>query len=194
MTGLSSELDLSGLSVAILATDGFEPSELLDPLEALQDAGANAVVVSVPATRETIRGKERPDGAEVVRVDRIVDSATSDDFDALVIPGGKENARRLRESLDAISFVRGFFADRKPVAAICHAPWVIAAAGEAEGRTLTSYPAIRSDLEGAGAEWVDEEVVVDRGLITSRRPADLDAFIEAMREQIAVTAGRGELA
>lgn len=194
MTGFPSEHDLSGLSVAILATDGFESSELLDPLEALQDAGAQAVVISLPETRESIRGKERPDGGEVVRVDGTVDSATPDDFDALVLPGGKANALRLRESTDAVSFVRGFFADGKPVAAICHAPWLIAAAGEAEGRTLTSYPAIRSDLEGAGAEWVDEEVVVDRGLITSRRPADLDAFIEAVLEQIALAASTSELA
>jgi protease I len=128
----------------------------------------------------------------MVAVDGTVGSVASEDFDALVVPGGKANAARLRDSAAAVSFVRGFFAEGKPVAAICHAPWVVAAAGEAEGRTLTSYPTIRADLEAAGADWVDEEVVVDRGLVTSRRPGDLDAFIEAMLEQIAAAALAGE--
>ena len=187
MTEFSSEYDLSGRSVAILATDGFEASELLEPLEALESARVKTNVISLPETRGAIRGETRGDQGEEVEVDATVDEVAADSFDALLLPGGRANVDRLRSNEDAVSFVRDFIATGRPLAAICHGPWLIAEAGEAEGRTLTSYPSIRADLERAGAEWLDEPVVVDGGLVTSRTPADLSAFIAEMLEQISLT-------
>ena len=177
--------DLSDRTVAVLATDGFEESELVEPLEALRESGANARVVSIADTSEKIRAWSAEGGWGVqVDVDLSVADADPDDFDALVLPGGVINPDRLRRDERAVSFVRQFFADGKPVAAICHGPWMIVEADAARGRKMTSYASIRTDLENAGAEWVDEEVVVDHGLVTSRSPADMEAFIDKMLEEI----------
>lgn len=184
MTSFTSERDLSGRAVAILATDGFEESELFEPLEALDHARADTSVISLPQTPDTIQGEVAGESGEETGVNATVDEVSVDDFDALLLPGGRRSVDRLRKSDDALAFVRDFLASGKVVAAICHGPWLIAAAGEAEGRTVTSHPKIRMELERAGAEWVDDEVVVDETLVTSRRPADLDSFVEEVLEQI----------
>jgi protease I len=176
--------DLNGRNVAILATDGFEASELNAPLQALRDAGAATSVVSLSETGDTIRAWSNGDWVDELSVDRTVDEVTVDEFDALVLPGGVMNPDRLRMDPPSVELVREFFEQGKPVAAICHAPWMIIEADAADGRTLTSYPSIRTDLVNAGAAWVDEEVVVDQGLVTSRSPKDLDSFIDKMLEEI----------
>ncbi|POH64246.1 peptidase C56 [Cryobacterium zongtaii] len=172
--------ELSGKRIAFLLTDGYEDSELSSPWQAVTDAGATAVLVS-PAT-ESVTGKK----GHSQYVDLAVAEAKADDFDALVLPGGVVNADHLRMDEDAVSFTRDFFAAHKPVSAICHATWILIEAGVVEGRTLTSYPSLKTDLQNAGATWVDEEVVVDQGLVSSRTPADLPAFnakvIEEARE------------
>lgn len=177
--------DLKGRNVAILATDGFEESELSVPLEALREAGADAKIVSIPDSARSIRAWSGDAWEGEIEVDGVVgDDFRSDDFDALVLPGGVINPDRLRRNGDAVDFVRGFFEAGKPVAAICHGPWMIVEAGAADGRTMTSWSSLRTDLENAGAHWVDEEVVVDEGLVTSRSPDDLDAFVDKMLEEI----------
>lgn len=184
MTSSGHDYELSGRRVAILATHGYEQSELAEPLEAIREAGAEADVISLPSSRKTIRGWSKREWADDVEVQGTVDDRSSDDYDALVLPGGVMNPDTLRMHPEAVSFVRDFFEAGKPVAAICHGPWMIAEAGAADGRTMTSYPSIRTDLENAGARWVDEEVVVDHGLVTSRRPTDLRAFIDKTLEEI----------
>lgn len=174
---------LSGKHVAILATHGFEQSELLEPLRALQEHGAQVDVVS-PETGE-LQGFEHFDKGEKVEVHAALADADPKDYDALVIPGGLFNPDALRVNEQALAFTRSFFQAGKPVAAICHGPWVLANAEVVQGRTLTSVPNIRKDLERAGAKWVDEEVVVDQGLITSRTPKDLPAFCAKLVEEVA---------
>lgn len=173
--------DLNDRRIAILATDGFESSELLQPLEALRAAGAGTDIVAPAA--ETIRGWSGGVWADRVAVDVAVEEADPDHYDGLLLPGGVLSPDALRLDEDAVDLVRDFFAQGKPVAAICHGPWMIVEAGAADGRTMTSWPSIRTDLENAGAEWVDEEVVVDQGLVTSRSPADLPAFVDKMLEE-----------
>jgi len=173
---------LTGKRVAILATDGFEQSELLEPLRALREHGADVDVVSPKGGQ--VQGFEHFDKGESVPVDVELAQADPGRYDALVIPGGLFNPDSLRVDEQALAFVRGFFEAGKPVAAICHGPWVLANAGVVEGRTLTSVPNIRRDLENAGARWVDEEVVVDQGLVTSRTPKDLPAFCAKLVEEI----------
>ena len=173
---------LTGKRVAILATDGFEQSELLEPLRALREHGADVDVVSPKGGQ--VQGFEHFDKGESVPVDVELAQADPGRYDALVIPGGLFNPDSLRLDEQALAFVRGFFEAGKPVAAICHGPWVLANAGVVEGRTLTSVPNIRRDLENAGARWVDEEVVVDQGLVTSRTPKDLPAFCAKLVEEI----------
>jgi len=173
---------LTGKRVAILATDGFEQSELLEPLRALREHGADVDVVSPKGGQ--VQGFEHFDKGESVPVDVELAQADPGRYDALVIPGGLFNPDSLRVDEQALAFVRGFFEAGKPVAAICHGPWVLANAGVVEGRTLTSVPNIRRDLENAGAKWVDEEVVVDQGLVTSRTPKDLPAFCAKLVEEI----------
>ena len=173
---------LTGKRVAILATDGFEQSELLEPLRALREHGADVDVVSPKGGQ--VQGFEHFDKGESVPVDVELAQADPGRYDALVIPGGLFNPDSLRLDEQALAFVRGFFEAGKPVAAICHGPWVLANAGVVEGRTLTSVPNIRRDLENAGAKWVDEEVVVDQGLVTSRTPKDLPAFCAKLVEEI----------
>lgn len=176
--------DLDGRSVAILATSGFEESELKMPLDALRQANAAPSIVSIADTADTIRGWASGDWGDELDVDATVDEVSANDFDALVLPGGVMNPDRLRMNEAAVAFVRDFFDQGKPVAAICHGPWLIAEAGAAEGRSLTSYPSIRTDLVNAGAQWIDEPVVVDAGLVASRKPADLAPFIDTMLEEI----------
>lgn len=173
---------LDGKRVAILASHGFEESELLEPLRALREAGAEVEVVS-PAGG-TIQGMRHFDKGRTVEVDRTLAQADAGDYDALVIPGGLFNPDALRHDDSAIRFTRGFFEAGKPVGAICHGPWVLVDADLAGDRELTSVPNIRRDLENAGAHWVDREVVVDQGLVTSRTPDDLPAFCAKLVEEI----------
>lgn len=160
--------------IALLATDGFEDFELLQPLEAVRGAGATVVIVS--DNEEMITGKN---GARV-EVDKTVDEVRAEDYHGLLLPGGVINPDRLRMNDIAVGFVWNFFNQHKPVAAICHAPWLLIEAGVVKGRRMTSWPSLRTDIINAGGEWVDKEVVVDQGLITSRSPKDLSAFTREM--------------
>ena len=178
------ETSLNNKRVAILATHGFEESELLEPRDALLKAGAFVDLISLEAG--AIKSWKDGDWGDALQVDRTVADAKVDDYDALLLPGGVMNPDKLRMDPDAVAFVRGFFDQQKPVAAICHGPWLLAEADVLRGRTLTSYPSIRKDLVNAGAQWVDEEVVEDRGLVTSRSPKDLPAFNARMVEAFAV--------
>lgn len=176
---------LDGMKVAILATDLFEQSELIEPKKALEAAGATVKVVS-PHPGE-IQGMHHHVKGETVKVDLTLDQANPDDFDAVVLPGGALNADALRVDRRAQEFVRKMDQSRKPVAAICHGPWLLVSAGLVRGRKMTSYHTIQDDLRNAGAEWIDQEVVRDRNWITSRKPADLPAFNRAMIELFAET-------
>lgn len=177
------ENTLRSKKVAILATHGFEDSELRSPKEALEQAGATTHVVSLESG--TINGWRNGGWNGSIDVDRTVDEATSEDYDALLIPGGVMNPDKLRADPDAVAFVKGFFDRKRPVAAICHGPWVLAEADVLKGRKITSYKSIRTDLINAGAKWVDQEVVVDDGLVTSRSPEDLPAFNAKLVEEVA---------
>ncbi|WP_404364309.1 type 1 glutamine amidotransferase domain-containing protein [Marinobacter sp.] len=165
---------LKGKSVAFLATHGVEQIELTRPWEDLLEAGAHLHLVSLQSGE--IDGYNHLDRADSFAVDITVDDAEAEHYDALVLPGGVANPDALRMNEKAVAFVRDFFAQDKPVAAICHAPWTVIEAGEVRDRTLTSYPSVKTDIVNAGGHWVDEAVHLDRGLITSRRPDDLDAF------------------
>ncbi len=171
-------MHLDGLKVAVLVTDGYEPSELTEPVAALREAGATPTIISNHDGQ--ITGKT---DADVADVDRTLDQVTSDEFDALLLPGGVKNPDTLRQDERAVRFVRETFDAGKPIAAICHAPWLLVEADVARGRRLTSYPSLKTDLRNAGADWVDEEVVTDQGLVTSRRPADIPAFNVKMIEE-----------
>jgi protease I len=172
---------LQGKRIAILATNGFEQSELQEPLKQLRDVDAEVNVVSLEPG--TIRGESKGEWGNSVPVDQTIDEVSEEDFDALVIPGGLYNPDQLRANPEAVLFVRAMFNARKPVAAICHGPWLLVEAGIARGRKLTSYPSIRTDITNAGGLWLDEPVVVDQGLITSRSPDDLQAFIAKIVEE-----------
>ena len=167
--------------VAILSADGFEQVELTKPKAALEEAGAQVSVVSPKSGK--IQGMNHADKGDLIPVDLVLSNAQSEDFDALMIPGGLMNPDELRANPEALEFVRGFFTAGKPVAAICHGPWVLISAGLVKGRRLTSWPAIKDDVRNAGGEWVDEEVVVDSGLVTSRKPDDIPAFNDKMIEE-----------
>ena len=170
--------ELQGMRVAVLATDGFEQSELIEPRRALDQAGANTQVVS-PKSGE-IRGWNHTDWGQSVKVDVALDGARADDYDALLLPGGVMNPDKLRMDPKAVAFVKSFFDAGKPVAAICHGPWMIVEADKARGRRMTSWPSIRTDLRNAGAEVVDQEAVVDGNVVTSRKPDDIPAFNREM--------------
>ena len=184
--------DLSGKRIAIVVANGFEQIEMTDPREALENAGAETDLISIEDGE--VKGWEHTAWGDAFPVDVPIEDADPDDYDGLLLPGGVMNPDRLRKDDRVVEFVRAFFDEAKPVASICHGPWTLIEAGVVSGRRLTSYPSIRTDLENAGAEWVDEEVVVDNGLVTSRSPEDLAAFDEKMVEEFAEGrhAGRGE--
>ena len=175
--------DLSSKKVAILATDGFEESELKSPKEALQNAGAQVHIIS-PKSGE-IKSWAEGNWGKKYSVDKQLNEVSADDYNALVLPGGVINPDKLRDNSSAVSFVRDFFKAQKPVAAICHGPQILAEADVVNDRKLTSYSSIKTDLKNAGANWVDEEVVVDQGLVTSRCPDDLPAFNRKLIEEVA---------
>jgi len=174
---------LSNKKVAILAADGVEQVELTKPKQALEQAGAQTHVISLKSGN--IQGFNHHDKGDQIPVDVAIDSANPNDYDALVLPGGALNPDQLRTNSKAVEFVKSFFEAGKPVAAICHAPWMLIEAGVVKGRTLTSWPSLQTDLRNAGATWVDQEVVVDKGLVTSRNPDDLPAFNSKMIEEFA---------
>lgn len=172
---------LTDRRVAILVTHGFEQEELTRPREALAEAGAATDLVSPEAGK--VKAWEHTEWGDEFDVDVALDDADADSYDALLLPGGVMNPDKLRMNERALAFVRAFFQAGKPVAAICHAPWTLIDAGVVEGRKMTSYPSLRTDLRNAGAAWVDEEVVVDQGLVTSRKPDDIPAFNRKMIEE-----------
>ena len=182
--------ELKGKRVAFLAAEMFEQVELTEPWKAVEQAGGKPELVSLQEGQ--VDGFEHLDRADSFTVDRTVEEASGDDYDALVLPGGVGNPDRLRADENAVRFVRDFFEAGKPVAAICHAPWTLVEAGVVRGRRLTSYPSIQTDVRNAGGQWVDEEVVVDQGLVTSRSPDDLPAFCRKLVEEFAEGVHEGQ--
>ncbi|MGI4750535.1 MAG: type 1 glutamine amidotransferase domain-containing protein [Janthinobacterium lividum] len=174
--------DLSNKKVAILTEEGFEQVELTSPQQALKDAGATVHVIS-PEGGE-IKAWDKTDWGITITADKKLTDVSPDDYDALVLPGGVLNPDKLRQDKDAVAFVSAFLDEGKPVAAICHGPQTLIETGMISGRTMTSYPSLQTDLKNAGVNWVDEEVVTDQGLITSRTPDDLPAFNKKMIEEI----------
>jgi protease I len=172
---------LAGKKIAILATDGFEQAELEEPRKALDAAGAKTVLIS--PKEGWIQGFHHHDKADPFPVDVMLRDAKADEYDALLLPGGALNPDQLRMNPEAVAFVRAIAASGKPIAAICHGPWTLVEADVVRGRTMTSWPSIKTDLKNAGANWVDREVVVDRGLVTSRKPDDIPAFNRKMIEE-----------
>jgi len=174
---------LKGKRIAILATDGFEQSELLEPQSALVSAGAQTKIVSLK--KGEIKGWKDKNWGKSIPVDLTVDEAKSEDFDGLLLPGGVMNPDQLRMNPQAVQFARSFFDAGKPIAAICHGPWLLVEAGIVRGRTLTSWPSLKTDIVNAGGKWVDKEVVSNSGITTSRKPADIPAFNSAMIQELA---------
>lgn len=177
------DTQLKGKNVAILAADMVEQVELVEPRKALEAAGARTELISIKPG--TIKGFDHFDPADEHKVDRLIEEADASDYDALFIPGGVGNPDQLRADENVVHFVRAFFEQGKPVAAICHGPWVLVEAGILTGRTVTSWPSVQTDIRNAGGNWVDEEVVVDQGLVTSRKPDDIPAFNDKMVEEFA---------
>ena len=186
--------NLNGKRVAILATDGVEQVELTEPRKALDQAGAKTVVVSPKSGK--IKGWQHDHWGDEIPVDQELDSASADTFDALMLPGGVMNPDHLRMNKKAVQFVKSFFDAGKPVAAICHGPWLLVEADVVRGRSVTSWPSLQTDLRNAGADWVDREVVTDEGLVTSRKPDDIPAFSNKMIEEFGegIHAGQKEAA
>lgn len=182
-------MDISGKKIAILATNGFEQSELEVPRDRLKAAGATVEIVSLQAGE--IKGWDKKDWGRPVKVDKTLDEAKASDYDALVLPGGQMNPDLLRVEPTALKFIKDIFDAKKPLAAVCHAPWLLIEAGIAKGRRMTSYKSIKTDVANAGAQWEDSEVVVDQGMITSRNPGDLEAFSAKIIEE--VREGRHEM-
>ena len=174
---------LEGAHIAAMIEEGFEEVELLQPMEALMAEGARVDIVSPHA--DTVRSWNRGDWGKEYEVDLPLSAADPDLYDGLLLPGGVHNPDRLRRNEDAWRFVQAFIAAHRPVAAICHAPWLLIDAGVVDGRTMTSYPSLQTDLKNAGAVWVDEEVVVDGGVITSRNPRDIPAFNRTFIRELA---------
>jgi protease I len=174
---------LQNKKIAILAADGFEQVELEGPMQALKTASADVWVISLKPGQ--ITGMNHAEKGTPIDVDLALEEAAAEDFDGLLIPGGLYNPDTLRSTPAAVEFTRKFAEAGKPIAAICHGPWVLIEAGVADGRRMTSWPAIRTDVENAGGEWVDEEVVVDNGIVTSRKPDDIPAFNRKMIEEFA---------
>jgi protease I len=182
--------NLNGKRVAIVVANGFEQIEMTDPREALEAAGATTDLVSIES--DEVKGWNHTEWGDTFAVDVAIDEADPDEYDALLLPGGVMNPDKLRRDERVQKFVRSFFEEGKPVASICHGPWTLIDAGVAKGRRMTSYHSIQTDLKNAGVEWVDEEVVVDQGLVTSRNPDDLPAFDEKMIEEFAEGAHAGQ--
>jgi protease I len=174
--------ELKGKRVAALVADGFEQIELFDPQEALEAAGAEVEIIS-PVLGDYVKGWNHTKWGKKVPIDRPLAKASPDDFDALLLPGGVMNPDTLRTIPAAVDFVRKFFVDGKPIAVICHGPWTLVEADVVRGVRITSWPSLRTDLKNAGAHWIDEEVVVDRGIVSSRKPDDLPAFNAKMIEE-----------
>jgi protease I len=175
--------ELRNKRVAVLVDNGFEQVELIQPKEALEAAGARAEIVSPQARK--VKGWNFTEWGDEVAVDRQLDTANADDYDALLLPGGVMNPDHLRMNAAAVQFVKAFVDGGKPIAAICHAPWTLIETGATRGRKMTSWPSLKTDLRNSGANWVDEEVVVDNGLVTSRKPDDIPAFNRKMIEEFA---------
>jgi protease I len=175
-------MKLQGKKVAILATDGFEQSELFSPMDALKNEGAQVDIVSIKSG--SIKGWDKDDWGKSIEVDKKIEQASASDYNALMLPGGVMNPDSLRKDENALNFVRSFFKEGKPVAAICHAPQILISADVVENRNMTSYDSIKKDLQNAGVNWTDEEVVVDAGLVTSRNPDDLPAFNKKLIEEV----------
>ena len=175
-------MDLTGKKIAILATNGFEQSELEVPRDRLKNAGATVDIVSLAAGE--IKGWDQKTWGRAVKVDKTLDQVSASDYDALVLPGGQINPDLLRVEPKALNFIKEVFNARKVVAAVCHAPWLLIEVGIAKGRMMTSYNSIKTDVSNAGAHWEDSEVVVDQGLITSRNPGDLEAFSAKIIEEV----------
>jgi protease I len=175
--------ELNGKRVAILVADGFEQVELTEPKKALEAAGATTTLISL--TGGTVRGFNQLDPADAFQVEKTIDSVSAKDYDALLLPGGVANPDKLRANEQAVAFVKAFADVGKPIAAICHGPWTLVEAGVVRGKTLTSWPSLRTDITNAGGTWVDEEVHNHHGLITSRKPSDIPAFNRKMIEEIA---------
>ncbi|KIZ33566.1 MULTISPECIES: type 1 glutamine amidotransferase domain-containing protein [Rhodopseudomonas] len=173
---------IGGKRIAILATNGFEQSELEVPRDGLREAGAQVDIVS-PEQGE-IKGWDKKDWGRAVKVDKALGQARADDYDAIVLPGGQINPDLLRVNADALKLIKAFFEAGKPVAAVCHAPWLLIETGIAKGRRMTSYHSIKQDVINAGAKWEDSQVVVDNGVITSRNPGDLEAFCNKIIEEV----------
>lgn len=187
-----SEHSIAGKKVAFLLTDGVEQVELTSPWQAVKDAGGEPTLVALKRGR--LQGFNGTDKGDTFDVDITVGEANAGDFDALVLPGGVVNADHLRVDGDAQAFARSFFEQHKPVASICHGPWLLIDAGVVRGRSLTSYHTLQTDLKNAGANWSDQEVVVDQGLVTSRNPDDLPAFNNKLVEEIAEGLHAGQTA
>lgn len=175
--------ELQGMKVAVLVADGFEQSEMTEPKKALEQAGATVDIVS--PQHDEVKGWRHKEWGDTFEVDVPLTEARARDYDALLLPGGQMNPDNLRIKPEAVEFAKQFFNTGKPVAAICHGPWLLVEAGMLKGRTVTSWPSIKTDLINAGANWVDEEAVADRGLVTSRKPDDIPAFSRKMIEEFA---------
>jgi protease I len=174
------EQELSGYSVAILVTDGFEQVEMTEPREALDKAGARTVLISPKAGQ--VQAAKHDEKGDRFPVDETLDSADAEDFDALLLPGGVANPDKLRMTPEAVKFVANFVKEQKPIAAICHGPWMLVETRAVTGVTLTSWPSLKTDINNAGGTWVDREVVVDGNIVTSRKPDDIPAFNRKMLE------------
>lgn len=183
---------LSETRIAFLATDGFEQVELTKPWEAIKDAGATVELISLKKGK--IQGVNHDEKADTFEVDKSVTEVSASDYDGLVLPGGVFNPDALRVNQEAVDFIRDFFSQHKPVAAICHGPWTLIEADVVRGRRVTSWPSLQTDLVNAGANWVDEECVCDQGLVTSRNPDDLPAFCKKAIEEFAEGKHRGQTA
>jgi protease I len=177
------EHSISGKRIAFLATDGVEQVELTDPWQAVESAGGTPELISIQSGK--IQGWNHDKKGKKHKVQKTVNEVSAEDYDGLVLPGGVMNPDTLRTNEEAVDFVRDFFKQEKPVAAICHGPWLLVEADVVEGRKLTSWPSVKTDIRNAGGNWVDQEVVVDNGLVTSRKPEDLPAFCAKMIEEFA---------
>jgi protease I len=179
--------ELDGKRVAVLMTDGVEQVEYTGPRSFLEQHGAQVILISPKRVGESVQGMNHDDKGDTFPVEMNVNDARPGDFDALLLPGGEKNPLELRKSAESIAFIRDFYAEDKPIAAICHAPWTLIDAGIAESKNLTSWPEIQDDLKKAGAEWIDQEVVIDEKLITSRKPDDIPAFNDALLKAMMIS-------